>query len=236
MKSNHFLFFGTHDQDGTLRLAPSEAHHAARVLRVQPGQDLRVTDGAGSLFTCKVSRVAGEKVELEVVSRTFLARPVREVFLAVGIPDRDPFERLVEMVVPLGVAGIMPLTCRFSQGKWWRDWKKLGDRFERKLISGLKQSQQSWKPVLHPPQSLESVLETVSGSVLLADESGTTVRDVLPRLELQTPITCFVGPPGGFSDDEISSIDRHSPVRVALSPYRFRTELASVLCSWLCMS
>ena len=50
----------------SLTLEESEAYHAARVLRAQPGDELWALDGQGHQFTCRVLSVSKSRVELGV--------------------------------------------------------------------------------------------------------------------------------------------------------------------------
>ncbi len=229
----HFLFYGACDDQGQIRLEHSEAKHATKVLRAGPGDELEVTDGCGNLYTCRIEVVKRDTVELSVQSNTFHPRPVREIHLLVGIPERDAFEEVLELAVPLGVAEIVPLECQYCQGKWWQDWKKLQDRFERKLVSALKQSRGLWKPSLLPPVAFSTALTGLPDHIWVADDKGLDARSALTVLPSDAQIACVVGPPGGLSSDELATIRQREIQMVSLSPYRLRTELAASAIAFL---
>jgi RsmE family RNA methyltransferase len=74
------------------------------------------------------------------------------------------------------------------------------------------------------------VIDECKGSlVLLADENGAFFTDVIDRIKNAEAVSCFVGPPGGFSPKEIDQLKSAGVMFVSLSKNRLRTELAAVL-------
>jgi len=58
-----------------LDLAGREAHHALRVLRLQPGERVLVLDGAGHESICLVDQVSRDTLELKVLPTCRIRRP-----------------------------------------------------------------------------------------------------------------------------------------------------------------
>ncbi|MBD3317437.1 MAG: hypothetical protein GF344_16735, partial [Chitinivibrionales bacterium] len=64
---------------------------------------------------------------------------------------------------------------------------------------------------------------------LVADEKGFRLHCFVEELSNVEAIVCLVGPPGGFSPDELKAIQKHGYRPVWLSANRLRTELAGVV-------
>src|SRR5580692_9664461 len=84
-----------------LILTGNEAHHAADVLRIKPGDKVAVLDGAGSDLACRVESVSRKRVELEVQGRTTEAPPPWRITLAQAIPKGKLFEAIIQKATEL---------------------------------------------------------------------------------------------------------------------------------------
>src|SRR5262249_54950097 len=92
---------------GIVKLDPGQAHHALRVLRLAPGEEIEVFDDAGGVAR-GVFRRTGEDVDVEVQT----IRPpaaAREICLAAATPKGDRADWMIEKLSEIGVARFTPL-------------------------------------------------------------------------------------------------------------------------------
>jgi 16S rRNA (uracil1498-N3)-methyltransferase len=232
-KSEHFLFYAPDLVPKTVILDETESRHVASVLRIRPGDTLQLTDGKGGIATGVYRSEEHRRLTVSIVSRSHKQRPEPARHLYAGLPDRDAFETILINAAALGVSRIVPLTTAYSQKPWWNNWEKLSARFHLKMIAACKQSHNPYLPELLPPTPHSDTLQqSESTFVLVADLSGKPLRDIL--LPATGTITCFVGPPGGFSGKELQLLTDRSATAVRIAPGRLRTELAStILCGQL---
>ena len=92
-----------------LELAGREAHHALRVLRLQPGERLVVLDGAGHESHCLVEKVSRDSLELKVWEQKFTPAPPCAVTLIVAVPKGKIIEQIIQKSVELGAHRVAPL-------------------------------------------------------------------------------------------------------------------------------
>jgi 16S rRNA (uracil1498-N3)-methyltransferase len=92
-----------------LVLTGREAHHAADVLRLKPGDKVVVLDGAGSELACRVESVTRKKVQLEVQARVTEPPPPWRITLVQAIPKGKILEAIIQKATELGVWRIVPL-------------------------------------------------------------------------------------------------------------------------------
>ncbi|MBN1757203.1 MAG: 16S rRNA (uracil(1498)-N(3))-methyltransferase [Chitinispirillaceae bacterium] len=229
-KSSHFLFFADDLSSATITLDEAESRHAVSALRILPGQILRVTDGNGSIVTGPCHSGADRRLTVTVSSRSTLPRTAPQLHLCIGLPERDAFETILTNTTALGIARIIPVTAEYCQKTWWTNWEKAVVRFRQKMIASLKQSHNVYLPELLPPCSLtDAIQHPGSITMLVAEMSGTTLHGI--TFPTDTPISCFIGPPGGFSAEELRLLTERSALPVRIAPTRLRTELAAtVLC------
>lgn len=232
--TEHHLFFTDRATPKRLHLEREEYHHAVSVLRLRDGQPFQATDGKGTIYTCRRLEEADDGGYAGIVSRRACVPPVPRVSLLVGMPARPAFERMLELVVPLGVARVVPTVCRACQEHWWKPkWDKLSSRFRKKMIEAMKQSLGGFLPELEKPVHLEEALKTEEGCCLVAEQDGASLRQTINEKQPDR-VACVIGPPGGFTNEEREMLRTHGAIPVKLAHARLRTELAAVtLCAVL---
>jgi len=234
-KENHSLFFLSAVSDAAGTLTNDEYRHAFRALRIAPDGALYATDGKGNIYKCKLAPRSGETGEVDIVETARQPPFLPPVRVFIGLPEREPFEAALAALSALGAAAIIPVIGRYCQEQWWRPWEKRGERLRRIMIAGIKQAHNPWLPDLRAPQPLDEALSTLGAEPalrplrLVADCDADALTAVLRRTEGIDRVDCFIGPPGGFSPDELDLLRPEIFKRVGLSPFRLRTELAAIV-------
>lgn len=209
-----------------IRLDESEARHAARVLRYREGDAIRLTDGEGTLYKGKVSRVDRNEVDVEWTEREEVPPPRPARVLGMGIiKKRDRLEFAVEKAVELGASGIALFRSRHSEKENVRM-----DRLESAALSAMKQSLRAWLPAVELYDSPEEVMEAhgEKGAVILAHGEGDHPFEPSGYGGLEK-LLLMVGPEGGFSDEEVGRARQNGAGVVSLGSYRLRTETAAIV-------
>ncbi|NUZ04565.1 16S rRNA (uracil(1498)-N(3))-methyltransferase [Piscinibacter koreensis] len=95
---------------------PEAASRHVQVLRMQPGDAVRVFDGAGGEWDATVRRIGRRQVDVQIGPPLAGRGPelARRVTLAIGVPANERMDALVEKATELGVAAIQPLLCERS--------------------------------------------------------------------------------------------------------------------------
>ena len=93
-----------------LSLDEAESHHAARVLRKQPGDRVELFDGRGQSAIGEITLAKKDRVEVRILElREPLVAPQPAIRLAVAPPKGDRFRWLVEKATELGIDQLIPL-------------------------------------------------------------------------------------------------------------------------------
>jgi 16S rRNA (uracil1498-N3)-methyltransferase len=207
-----------------------ECRHAFSALRAAQDQLLRVTDGKGRIFECRIDLRTKDGVQLSVERQLTIEKTVPEVRVCVGLCDKEEFGGLVQDLAALGASAIVPVVCDRCQAPWWRAWEKHEVRLRGKMIAGIKQARSAWLPILAGPALFPDALSEGGGCpTLVADETGAPLPSAAAVVLGASFVSCFVGPPGGFSPKESAAFSSRKAMFVSLSGNRLRTELAAVL-------
>jgi 16S rRNA (uracil1498-N3)-methyltransferase len=208
--------------EGVVELDPAERHHL-EVRRARNGEEVRVLDGEGwsAMGTLDVERKAA-RVRIE---RTQRVEPPLPLVLAVGAGDRDRFTWLVEKAAELGVTRLIPLTSDHAGGVATRLRAAQLARLRRRAREAIKQSLLPWAPVVDQEATVADLCRRPpAGTRWLASREGGLAPARLP----QEPVLIAVGPEGGFTATEDSTLRQAGFQAISLGPGILRFETAAI--------
>ena len=202
-------------------LGESEAHHA-RVRRLGQGDRVRLVDGAGTVATGVLARVAKGDITVDVTDVSHVAPPT-PIHLLAPVADRDRMLWLAEKATELGLTSWRAVMWRRSRGVVPRgEGEGFRTKVRARMISALTQSGGAWLPVILPDASADEVVETAKPGVhVLLDVSG----EPMLSLPVTPPLTIAVGPEGGLDDGEHQrlALAGWMPVSLGVTTLRFET-------------
>jgi 16S rRNA (uracil1498-N3)-methyltransferase len=221
---------------GELRLPAAEAAHAARVLRVRPGDRVRLVDGAGNEGEAEVTR-AGRNLLLVRLHASRAAGAELPRSLRLGLPRLRSLARVdwaIEKAVELGVGAIdvfgaersMKATAAGDESRC-RRWREIAR-------SAMKQSGRAvWPPIAMHASLADLMASSDTGAaVWVADRAGRCAAGCDTPRHFAS-LLLLVGPEGGLSESEEALLEARGAERIALAPHRLRAETAAVaLCAW----
>lgn len=197
-------------------LADEDRHHLERVLRLQPGQGVTVSDGSGRWRRC-VWRAGGR---LEVAGPETEEGPSEPtVTIAFALTKGERPEWAVQKLTEVGVDRIVPFRAARSIVRW-DEAKAAGQvaRWRRVARQAAMQSRRVRVPEVDDVVGFADVVAALSGAGELALAAAGGGRPSLERPSV------LVGPEGGWADEEIAC---GLPV-VGLGPTVLRAETAAV--------
>ncbi len=226
--------------DESVTLTSDEARHLRDVLRLKPGAEVHVFNGAGREFCCVVSRIARDVTALEVLNEVEPARPESPLSLklAVALLKGEKFEFVVQKATELGATAIVPVITRFADIRL-RDqsdaYKRVG-RWQRIALEAAKQSGRAVVPGVSNPVAFSTLLnDTASvGSLRLmfSERGGGSLSDMQAKAgqDGREPamIEALVGSEGGWADEEIQEARAAGWQIVTLGGRTLRAETAAI--------
>lgn len=203
-----------------------ESKHIVKVLRKLEGSILHITNGKGFLFICEIILASEKKCVVKINESQFTEPRNFSVHMVVA-PTKmnDRYEWFLEKAAEIGVDEITPIICEHSERKIIKT-----ERFDKILISAMKQSNQMYLPVLNEPIKLTDFLaKEISGQKFIAHCEETEKVELKNRIETQQHYTLLIGPEGDFSPNEINKALVNGYLPVALGNTRLRTETAAIV-------
>lgn len=208
-------------------LSSEESHHLARVLRVQPGQDITLFDGQGGVAEGKIETVSKSAVEVRISNHWKVPKPAIEIDLIQAVPKPDRWELVLQKAVELGATTIRPVLTKHTE---FKPNPKKQARWDKIVLNAAQQCEVRWLPDLQPLCSYEAILPTLGNYDLVLVGSlfeGTRpFRDV--PMAGKSKVAILIGPEGDFTEEEVRAAVDAGAVPVSFGDRILRTETAAI--------
>ena len=210
-----------------LALSPEEARHAA-AQRLRVGDAVALFDGRGHGARARVATVGarGRGIEIEIGERFNAPAPLPPRALYCALPKGERLATLLDMATQLGMTRFVPLLCARSVVQPGAGWQA---RAQRICIEACKQSRRLILPDLGEPTPLAAALAAARETtpcVWFAHPGGSARPNAggVPS----SGVAMFIGPEGGFTDEEVAQAEHGGITRVDLGSQLLRIETAAV--------
>ncbi len=202
-----------------LTLTHDEQHHA-HVVRVREGEEVEVFNGRGASFAARYSAQG-----LLLTHASPDREPRTALHLAMAIINLDKFDIVLQKVTELGVRSIIPLVTERVEIRAER-YRGKAERWRKIVFEAVKQSGRSVIPVIEEPAAVEDVMKR-EGHKILFD------ADAEPVTSHPGPATLFIGPEGGWSENELRLARELGCAFERLGVRRLRAETAAIAATTL---
>ncbi|MCD8072389.1 MAG: 16S rRNA (uracil(1498)-N(3))-methyltransferase [Alistipes sp.] len=204
-----------------------EGKHAVKVLRLRPGDPVRLTDGRGNMYSGSVESLfsAGCTVRVTGCEESYNKRGYRLTMAVAPTKNFDRYEWFLEKATEAGCDRFIPVICERSERRSLRL-----DRGERVITSAVKQCHNAYRPTLCPAENFHGVVTAgFDGTKLIAHcDPGYPRRHIAEEISPGTECLMLIGPEGDFSPAEIEFALENGFRGVSLGRNRLRTETAAL--------
>lgn len=229
-------------QDKRVIITGTDVNHIRNVLRMKPGDEIAVSNGLdGREYRCGIIELTGDAVicELRFIKEDGLELPAR-VYLFQGLPKVGKMELIIQKAVELGVYEIIPVATGRSVVKL--DEKKEKSKLCRWQGIAEAAAKQSRRRLIPRIQRVMDFKEAVGYAEdmevkLIPYELAEGMRDtkaVIGSLRGGQSIAIFIGPEGGFDENEIRLARESGIMPITLGKRILRTETAGfTVLAWI---
>lgn len=223
--ANRFFLEAIFSEGQKQILEGTEFHHLANVMRVEVGELIELVNGKNQLAKAVVENLSKRSAELTIL--TIQESPQKKSLTLAQALFRPPrLEWLVEKAVELGASEIWLFPTTRSEKKSLSEAQLA--RLEQISISALKQCHRLDLPQIQLFSSLAEV--PTPGTLFFGDLRPNTPAPSQASL----PATLFIGPEGGFTDEEIRYLEQKGAKGIHLHENILRAETAAIaaLCAF----
>lgn len=219
--------FYTPDIQTHAELPEEEAAHAVRVLRLQAGDEVMLTDGNGNFYRAEIGAATNKRCLLNIVE-TLPQEPLWSGHLHLAMAptkNMDRTEWFAEKATEIGFDELTFLNCRFSERKVIKT-----ERITKILVSAIKQSLKARLPKLNEMTDFNRfITQPFKGQKFIAhcyEGEKPLLKDVIRKGE---DALVLIGPEGDFSEEEVKKAIENGFTPISLGKSRLRTETAALV-------
>ena len=226
--------FNSHSQ--TVTLETDEARHLREVLRLKPGDEVYVFDGAGKEFHCSIETSRRDTAVLKILEEVAPARPesTLQLTLAVALLKSDKFDLVVQKATELGVVRLVPVMTKLADVKIRdeSDSQKRLLRWRRIALEAAKQSGRAYVPAIAAPVLFSEMInsdEIADYRILFSERGGLPLNSLPAEMcGAECAIKALVGSEGGWTDAELEEAKSAGWLLITLSGRTLRAETAAI--------
>ncbi len=225
------------DAGCVIALSAEESAHAARVLRLRPGEEVRLLDGE-NLWEAALESVDPKETTARVNALCPSPEAPAQAVLFQGLPKADKLELIAQKGTELGMWELWPVEMERSVAKADKADKadKKRERLNRIALEAAKQSGRAHVPEIASTIPFAKALKALDDFdlVLVAweEEHSLPMSQAVAKYasEHGTPrrVMIVIGPEGGISQREWEQLKEHGAVSVTLGRRILRTETAGL--------
>lgn len=216
--------------DEKIILDGESARHIAKSLRMRVGDVICVTDGGGDDYGCQIEEIKKDEVVLKVCYKQACeSEPSCRVTIYQGVPKSSKMEDIIQKCVELGVCEIVPTLTKRCVSR--PDDKAAGKKNQRYQKIALEAAQQSGRGIVPKIENMKTLRQAIAEDesdvkIVFYEGGGEKLADIVkPDTE---SVSVFIGPEGGFEQEEVEQIEASGGVRATLGKRILRTQTAPV--------
>lgn len=213
----------------------ADVNHMKNVLRMKPGEDVRINDGMGKTYLCCISAYEEKGAVLDIFKELDAETELpSRIVLFQGLPKGDKMEWIVQKAVELGAYSIVPFAAKRSVVKL--DEKKAAKKQERWQAIAKGAAEQSGRSIIPEVQKVMTFAEALEAAknldvLLIPYELEQGMKETVKIIGNITPgqsVGIFIGPEGGFEEEEVGRAKKAGACPVTLGKRILRTETAGL--------
>lgn len=233
-----YKFFVEPEQivEDTVFITGEDVNHIVHVLRMKKGEQVLVSTSNDREYLCEITALEGEAVQLKLLDVYGSNRELPiEVTLYQALPKGDKMETVIQKMVELGAVRIVPVVTKRCVVQL--DQKKAAKKVARwNAISeaAAKQSKRNKIPEVMMPMSFaEALLDAKKLEAALIPyenaEGMEHARSMVDEAAKKRSLGIFIGPEGGFTEQEIEKSQQNGVKPISLGHRILRTETAGMM-------
>lgn len=206
----------------TTTVSGDEFHHSVRVVRLRAGEEVELFDAAGHAARGTVEAIERDRAVIAAGAPLPSRESPLALHLAMAVIQLEKFELVLQKATELGVHSFLPLITDRIELRRERFAGKM-ERWERIVFEAVKQCGRARVPRIEEPAAFRDIVARPGTKIFFdADQE----RHAIPALQ---EATLFIGPEGGWSDDELDLARERQCLFERLGPRRLRAETAAIV-------
>lgn len=213
----------------TVEITGENANHIVGALRMKIGEKITLCDD-GRNYECEITEIGKGFAKAKVIDCNMnFSEPDVNIALYQCVPKGDKLEFVIQKAVELGINEIVPvLSSRCVSRPDSKKAEKKNARYNKIALSACEQSGRG--KIVNVREQIEfkkavGEIKNYDLAVLFYEGGGKPLKAIIDK-EKHKNICIFIGPEGGFSDDEVTAFKQNGAETATLGKRILRTETA----------
>jgi 16S rRNA (uracil1498-N3)-methyltransferase len=216
-----------------IKIHGEDVAHISKVLRLRIGDNIIIGDGEKYEYLCSVKEIDKKFITCSIIEKSENeSEPPIKVDLYQGIPKSAKMDVIIQKCTEIGVEKIIPVNTervivKTTEGK---EFLSKIERWQKISEEAAKQSGRGRIPDIEKPITFnEAVMRFKDYDMVLMPyekEKATGLKQLIKSKNNIRKIAVFIGPEGGFSNEETFVAENNGAALVTLGPRILRTETA----------
>ncbi|HEX7593061.1 MAG TPA: 16S rRNA (uracil(1498)-N(3))-methyltransferase [Anaerolineae bacterium] len=221
-------------KDSRIALRGTLVHQIRDVLRMRPGDTIVLLDNSGWAHRAELVTIDRDAVRGRVVEKWKLeTEPQTRITLYQGLLKGQKFEWVLQKGTEIGIVAFVPvLAARCVIGTVNDVSDARIERWEKIIVEAAEQAGRAALPHLANTLLFAHACEQAGrGGLALIPwegEHSRGLREALQGVPKSKEISLFIGPEGGFAEEEIATAQSRGVIPVSLGPRILRAETAGL--------
>lgn len=211
-----------------VNLSKGAAGHLIRVLRLQVGDDFIIFNGKAGEFRATIIELNKNAVIVKLGEFIPVNRESSfKIILAQAVLRSDKMDYMLQKAVELGVAHFIPLLTAHSTLKLAPErWQKRCLHWQGVMLAACEQSGRTHLPKLENPMTFDLATTAIKADQRIILQA--CAHQKISTLSACQSVALFVGPEGGWSENELkwARVADYTPMH--LGPRILRAETAGL--------
>jgi len=204
-------------------ISEDDYKHIAKVMRHSIGDEIYITDGNGKIFLSIIKEIKKDSLTSSVKKILKYENEFSNIIFCIPkLKSSGRFEFALEKCSELGITNFIIFD---SERAIYKSDKK--GRWEKIVLSAMKQSLRSYLPVLTVANSLKDIFKLDGKKIILEQKSERKISEL--QLQKDEKYYFIFGPEGGFTNEELRMLEEEHKHKLADN--RLRTETAIIKCA-----
>jgi 16S rRNA (uracil1498-N3)-methyltransferase len=219
-------------------ISDEQAHYVINVRRFKPNDEIMIFDGLGNSYKAQVLSINKNEISGKIISSSY-KMIVFKLHLYTAIPKGDRFEWLIEKCAEIGVSEITPINTKRSITTLFS--KNKAERYEKISIAASSQCGRNDIMKINKPLDFRTACKNAAANKSLVNilswesESHILLSETLAT-HSYTGSNIFIGPEGGFENEEVEFAKSLGIHTVTLGENILRVETAAIVASVLVLN
>ncbi|MGL5439300.1 MAG: 16S rRNA (uracil(1498)-N(3))-methyltransferase [Filifactoraceae bacterium] len=211
-----------------------EIKHITKVMRMKEGDSFEIFDVIGAEYLAEITELEKEKITFEIKENYEIKRELdTEIIIYQGLPKQQKMDYIIQKTTELGVSKIVPCILKRCVSDIKEKEEKKIERWQKIAFEATKQSKRTSIPSIIKPLSLKDAIYHSRNNglniVFYELEKENTLKLILKSLTIKPKsVGIFIGPEGGFSEEEIKLLKDNNVRSATLGTRILRTETAGI--------